>query len=143
MPQKEPEQQQAENLIGSLMDRIAGSGEKASSSGPVTLVLLGLLVLVVSILGIKLAWAKRKAAELAVQVRRAEEEKKRAEENAKLAENSTTRQAAQEEIKALSKDVLGLKARMAKRHSEQKELAEQLKPVTSWDDIVVVDGRDQ
>ena len=76
-----------------------------------------------------------------MQVRRAEEEKKRAEESAKLAENSTARQAAQEEIKALSKDVLGLKARIARRHAEQKEMAAQLKPVTSWDDIMVVDGR--
>jgi uncharacterized protein HemX len=136
-------EEEAKSLISDLMDRISGSEEKSSSSTPAMLILLGLLVLVVSVLGIKLAWAKRKAAELAVQVRRAEEEKKRAEENAKMAENSAARQTAQQEADALGKDIDNLKSQIAQRHEEQKELVSQLNPVTSWDDIVVIDGRNQ
>ena len=142
----EDKQPDEKELIGSLMDQIAGKGEgdkkESSSSWPVTMVMLGVLVLVISILGFKLAWAKRKAAELAVKVRRAEEEKTRAEENVKLGENATARQAANEEVKARSLEVLGLKARIAKRHTEQKAMVEQLSPITSWDDINVVDGRE-
>ena len=99
------------------------------------------VVLFISILGIKLALAKRKAVELAIQVRRAEEEKKRVEEAIKLNENSDIRQVIQEEIKTCQKEVLRLKARMAKRQSIQKEIADQLKSITSWDDIIIIENR--
>ena len=135
-------QNQAKNLIGSLMNQIAGQGEK-SSSWPVMLIFLSVFVIFISILGIKLAWAKRVAVKLAIQVRRVEEEKKRVEEDAKLSENSVVRQAAQEKITTCTKEVLKLKAQIAKRYSEQKEMADQLKSITSWDDIVVVNIRDQ
>lgn len=133
---------QAEDLISGLMKRVTGDGgAKGGSSFPVTLILVGILVVVISIMGFQLAFAKRRAAELTVKIRRAEEEKKRAEENVKLGENSTARQVAQEEVQARGKEVLGLKAKLARRHQEHKRALGKLKGITSWDDIVIIDGR--
>jgi len=140
-----PDQKQdkPENLLSSLMKQIAGTGEgKKSSSFPVMMVLVGIVVLVVSIMGIKLALAKRKAAKLAAQIRKSEEEKIQAQENLKLASNTTARQTAREEIAALTKETLGLKARMARRQAAHEESIKELEGITSWDDIEIVDARD-
>lgn len=132
------------NIISDLMNQIAGTGEdKKSSSFPVTMVLVGILVLVLAVFGIRMAMAKRKAAKLAYKIRKIEEEKERARENEKLAENSTARMTAKEEVKALGKEILQLKANMAMRMSDHKAEVEKLQAVTSWDDIVVVDARDE
>lgn len=141
MPNQD-EKEQAEDLISGLMKRIAGDGEdkKSSSSFPVAMVLLGIVVLIISFMGIKLAWAKRKAAELAVQVRRAEEEKKRAKEDLELANNSAEREAAQGEIEALTVEVLELKKEIADRQVQHTKDMKQLEGVTSWDDVIVVDS---
>jgi hypothetical protein len=141
-----PEEQKSEeeNLLSGLMKQISGGGEgEKSSSFPVTMVLLGVVVLIISLMGIKLALAKRQAAKLAVQVRRTEEEKKRVKEKLELSNNSTERQAAQEEIQALGKEVLGLKAKIVLRQSEHRKNVDELKGLTSWDDIVIVDGRNE
>lgn len=140
--EKEPLKE--ENLLSGLMKQVVGSeGGNSPSSFPVTMVLIGIVTLIISFMGIKLALAKRKAAQLAVQVRRSEEEKKRIKEEMQLAENSEKRQAAQEEIQELTKEILGLKAQIAKRQAAHLEYVDGLKGVTSWDDIVVVDSRDE
>ena len=144
MPPEESKEPQAEGLISSLMGKITGTGEGNSpSSFPVTLVLVGFMVLVLSIFGIRMALAKRKAAQLAAKIRKIEEEREQAKEKVKLADNSTARQTARDEATALGKEILGLKARMAKRHSEHREEVKELESVTSWDDIVIVDARDK
>lgn len=135
-----PTEEQAEGLINSLMDRIAS--KEGGASMPVTLVLVGILVIVVSVMGIRLAFAKRKAAELAVKLSRAEEEKARAQENEKLAENSTARQSAREEVAALNVEIGCLKNKMAIRHHGHEEDVKKLRSITSWDDLVVEDKRD-
>ena len=133
-----------ENLLSGLMKQIAGDGEdKKSSSFPVTMVLIGIMVLIISLMGIKLALAKRQAAKLAVQVRRAEEERKRLKEKIELSDNATERQASHEEVKALTKEILGLNARIAKRQSDHLKSVSQLQAITSWDDVVVVDSRNE
>jgi len=140
----EQEQKEQKNLLSGLMKQVAGTEEgKKPSSFPVMMVLVGIVVLIVSIMGIKLALAKRKAAKLAAQIRKSEEEKVQAQENLELADNATARQTAREEIKALTKESLGLKAKMAKRQLEHEKSVKELQGITSWDDIVVVDGREQ
>jgi len=134
MPPEE-ESPQAEGLLSSLMDKITGTG-KDSSSFPVTLVLVGFMVLVLSVFGIRMAFAKRKAAQLAAKIRKIEEEREQVKEKVKLAENSTARQTAKEEVTALSKEILSLNARMVQRHVEHQKDVEELRSVTSWDDII-------
>jgi len=137
------EEAQVKGLLSSLMDSITGVGEgQKPSSTPVTLVLVGLVVLLISVFGIRMALAKRKAAQLAAKIRKIEEEKEQAKEKEKLAENSAARQTAKEEVAALGKEVLGLKAKIASRHAEHKKDVEELKSVTSWDDILIVDARE-
>jgi len=144
MPELQP-QAETESLLKSLMDKVSGGegeSEKASSL-PVTLVIIGILVVIVSIIGIKLAFAKRKAAELASKLRKAEEEKAQAVENAKLAENSNARQTSWEEIKALDIEIQELHKQIDARRLAHEETAKELKSITSWDDIKIVDGRRQ
>lgn len=126
-----------------VTDMVSGKESGTRASWIVTLFLIAGLVVGISIIGIKLVLAKRRAAELAAKIRKAEEEKKQAEENIKLANNTTARQAAQEEVKALSKEILGLKAVMAKRETAHKENVKELEGITSWDDFIVVDGREK
>lgn len=134
--------QEEKKLLTSLMKQISGDEEGKPSSFPVTMVLLGFVVLVVSLMGIKLALAKRKAAQLAVQVRRAEEEKARIKEQAELGANEEERKKVDEVVRVLSKEVLGLKAKIALRHRDHREYVRELDGITQWDDIVVVDNRD-
>ncbi len=135
---------QGEKLLSALMGAITGTGEgQKPSSFPVTMVLIGFVVLVISVFGIRMALAKRRAAQLTAKIRKIEEEKEQAKEKEKLAENSTARQAAREEVSALGKEILKLKARIAKRHVDHEKDVEELKSVTSWDDILIVDRRAQ
>jgi signal transduction histidine kinase len=140
---KMPNQHQADDasgLISSLMERIAGKEDSTRSSFPITIIAISILVLVVAVMGVKLAWTKRKAAELAVKVRRAEEEKERAKENIELSVNAAEREASQEEVKALGKEILDLKAKIADRQTQHTKDMKQLEGVTSWDDVIVVDS---
>ena len=126
-----------------VTDMVSGKEDGIKASWIVTFFLIAGLVVGISIIGIKLVLAKRKAVELAAKIRKAEEEKKQAEENVKLSENDTARQTAREEVKAFSKEVLGLKAQMAKRQVDHEKSVEELQGITSWDDIIVVDGREK
>jgi uncharacterized protein YxeA len=142
MPDK-TEEKSEKNLLSDLMNQIAGSGEDGKSpSFPVTMVLIGIMVLVLAVVGIKMAFAKRRAAELAYKIRKAEEEKAQAEEDVKLGENSEARYVANEEVKARQREILNLKAKMALRTAAHKNEVKKLESVTSWDDIEVVDARE-
>lgn len=132
----------ATNLISSLMEKVAGKGDSKGSSLPVTLILVGIIVLILAVSGLKMAFTKRKAAKLAAQIRKAEEEKKRVEENLKLTDNAIVKQAHWEEIRAISKEILVLKSKMAIRQIAHKKAVKSLQLVTSWDDIEIMDGRD-
>lgn len=134
-------EEEEKGLLSSFMDRIA-STDKAVST-PTALILIGFVVLLISIFGIRMALAKRKAAQLAAKVRKIEEEREQAKEKEKLADNSTARQAARDEVAALGKEILQLKAKMARRHTDHKKDVEELKSVTSWDDILIVDARER
>jgi len=142
MPDQE-EKLEEKDLLSGLMKQISGDGEDSkSASFPVTMVLVGIVVLIVSFIGIKMALAKRKAAELAYKIRKIEEEKAQAEEKVKLGKNSTARLAAKDEVKALQREILGLKAKMAMRAANHTEAVDKLRSITSWDDIEIVDARD-
>jgi septal ring-binding cell division protein DamX len=143
MPDGQEKSKPEKNLLSGLMDQIAGIGEgKKPSSFPVMMVLVGIVVLVVSLMGIRMALAKRKAAKLAFKIRKAEEAKAQAEENEKLAENANARAAARSEMKTLQREILSLKAKMVKRTVEHQKEVDQLRAVTSWDDIEVIDARE-
>jgi len=121
-----------QDLMGMLTDQ---GGSKAS--WPVMLFVLAGIVIIFSVMGIRMAMAKRKAAELASKLRKAEEEKVQAAEAAKMIGNADDRKAAFEAIKVLNKDVLSLKAKMVKRSVDHHALLEDLKSVTSWDDLII------
>lgn len=127
-----------------IMDAVTGRAkESEKASWPVTLFLLAGLVIAISFLGIKLAMAKRKAAELAIKMRRAEEEKARAEEDAKLKENKDEQKEAWTRVRERSKEILSLKAQMIVRMKKHEQAVKDLQAITSWDDFVVVDDREQ
>jgi len=129
-----------EGLVQSIMDKISGqAGNKAS--WPVMLFLLGLLVLVFSILGIKLALARRQAAELAAKLRKAEEVAKQEQEKVQLANNALDRETAQLAADAAQLQVEDLHQLLEAQRLAHEEKVREIKGVTSWDNLVIVDKR--
>jgi hypothetical protein len=136
------EEKKPRHPLHDIMDMVTGRAkESEKASWPVTLILLAGLVITISILGLRLAMSKRKAAELAVKVRRAEEEKKRVVEAKELEENAHTREALEKKSQDITGKILGIKAQMALRMQKHKEAADGLRSVTSWDEVVVFDAR--
>jgi hypothetical protein len=123
-----------------LMDQVAGvKGDQAS--WPAAMVLISIFVLVLSVLGIKLALTKRKAAQLASDLRKAQEAQKEAEENAKLAADTAAQQDAQQVIMDSQAKVEAIQSDLDARKIDHDAYVKELQSVTSWDDIVVVDNR--
>jgi len=138
----EEKKEDSAGLLNSLIDQISGSKEDQSkASFPVMWILLGAVVIIISIMGIRLALAKRKAAQLAWKLAKVEEENETAKENERLAESSLARQTARLEQEALKREAEQLRAKIEDRRKAAAEEAEQLKSITSWDDIKVVDAR--
>jgi len=125
-----------------ILDSVSGSSEGGSpSSWPVTVFFLSLFVIILAVLGIKMALTKRAAAETARKLRKQLEDERQARENAKLAENDEARREAQEVIADAVARVAGLKQEMAVRQVAHEEYVKELQSISSWDDIVVVDRR--
>jgi uncharacterized protein HemX len=126
-----------------ILDSVAGSGEGGSpSSWPVTLFFLSLFVIILAVLGIKMALTKRAAAETARKLRKQLEDERQAKENAKLADNETARRDAQEVIKDIETQITELKSEMGARQVMHEEYVKELSSISSWDQLVVVDARD-
>jgi len=129
-----------ESGLKKLLDQVAGAKGDASS-WPVTVFLLAIFVIILSILGIKLALTKRGGAEAARKLREQLEAEKQAKENEKLAANEEARREAQEVIKDAEARITALQDEIDTRRSNHEEYVKQLQEVSSWDDIVVVDAR--
>ena len=132
--------QDEESGLKKLLDSVAGSKGEASS-WPVTVFLLSFFVIILSILGIKLALTKRKAADLARRLREQEELNIVAKENEKLATSAEERASTQEVIKEIEIEVAGLRDEIAASKIVHEEYVKELQSVSSWDDIIVVDAR--
>jgi len=130
-----------ESELKQLMDKVAGA-KGDQSSWPATVALLAVFVIVLAVLGIKLALTKRKAAQLASDLRRAQEEKIAAEENAKLAANEMMRKDAEEMIKDAQARAETLNNELDAHKVTHDEYVKQLQSISSWEELVVVDGRD-
>lgn len=124
-----------------LLDSVAGTGAD-KASWPATVFLLSLFVLILSFLGIKLALAKRKAAELAAQLRLQQEVAKAAKEDEKMAHNAEEREYAQGVIKETNETIVALQDEIYQRKIEHDDYVRELESVSSWDDIIVVDSKD-
>jgi glucose-6-phosphate-specific signal transduction histidine kinase len=129
-----------ESGLKKLMDQVAGAKGDASS-WPVTIFLLSIFVIILSILGIKLALTKRRAAELARKLREQEEAAKQAKENEAMAGNEEARKDAQEVIKDVEARVAAIQSDMDARRVAHEEYVKELKSISDWDQIVVVDAR--
>jgi len=136
----DPQPQDEESGLKKLLDSVAGSkGE--SSSWPATVFLLSFFVIILSILGIKLALTKRKAADLARRLREQEELNIVAKENEKLSTSEEERASTQEVIKEIEIEVAGLKDEITASKVTHEEYVKELQAISSWDDIVVIDAR--
>lgn len=124
-----------------LLDQIAGIGGD-EASWPVAVFLVSMFILILSILGIKLALAKRKAAQLAAELKQAQEGEKEAKENADLAANEEARKDAEEIIKDAQSKVTTLQNDLVTQKTNHDECVKELQSITSWDSITVVDKRD-
>lgn len=137
-----PDQNSQEEKPGlqKLLDQVAGSGgDKAS--WPVAIFLISIFVLLLSILGVKLALTKRAAAETAKKLREELEREKQARENEKLADNAESRREALEIMEEAEVKIAELQNSMDARRAEHEDYVKELQSVTTWDQIVVVDAR--
>lgn len=128
-----------------LVETVSGSSkEEKSSTGvalPIALILLGLVVVGFAVLGIMLVMARRKAAALAAQVRKLEEDKLQAIEEIKLAENEKARFDSGLKVDELKGQIEKLRSQLDQLQTENKARAETLSKITNWDDLIVVDRR--
>lgn len=151
MSDSKPEEQPVEetpkgSTLSNLVESIAGSPkEEKSSTGtsfPVAIILIGVVVLIVSVLGIMLVLARRKAARLAAQVRKLEEEKLQLKENQLLEENEEKRAKGEAIIKATEEKIAKTEEALEEVNALGRARAESLASVTTWDDLTVVDKRE-
>ena len=123
-----------------LLNSVTGTGaEKAS--WPVAVFLLSLFVIILSFLGVKLALAKRKAAELASQLRLQQEVATVAKEDEKMASNDTERQHARAVIEEVNEVITDLQKELDARKAEHDGYVKELESVAGWEGITVVDSR--
>jgi flagellar biosynthesis/type III secretory pathway M-ring protein FliF/YscJ len=108
---------------------------------PVMLGVLGLLVLVICVLGIRFALIRRKYAQLASQLRQSEEARKRAEEQIPLVTNDLEREEAKKKAAELKDQATTLAQELEVNRVKHDELAKVIQTATSWDDLQVVDSR--
>jgi len=125
-----------------LVDKVVGTKtESSSSSGGgsssivVYILLIGVAVIGISIVGWLLVRARRRAAQLAYELRKKEEEQKRAAEEHKLAENAKARNDAHKKVKKLDGDIQKLKKKLVTEKALQETRAKALQDATSWKDL--------
>ena len=128
--------------IQDIMDTIAGRSEKGAS-WPVMFFLLAALVIGVSVVGLKVAFTKRKAAKLARELRTLKEEKICAAEDARIKENEEKAKAAHVRLRELHKKEVALAHELLDNKVAHSSYVKELESVTSWDDIMIVGGRDR
>lgn len=135
---RETEQYQA------LASRVAGSsdGGRATSSFPIALVVIVFLVLTVSVICIKVLFSRRKVAKMMSEMRLADERKIQALEDEELAECEGERLAAQNVVAEAEERVEELKDQIQERRWEHTKLVGKLRAVTNWDDLEVIDARE-
>ena len=137
-PSKQPD---VKSSLQKLLDQVAGTGgDKAS--WPVAVFLIAIFVLILSVLGIKLALTKRAAAETAKKLREQLEAERQARENEKLAVNEEVRKDALEIVKDAEAKVTALQNEMDARRVVHEEYVKELQSISSWDEIIVIDARD-
>lgn len=132
------------STLWGLVDRIVGTGgQRSGTSFPATLILLGVVVVIFSAMGVTLVLSRRKAARLAAQLKRVEEEKAQAEENFRLDLNKAKRHEHTVEINRLDLHVRDLKVQIEGLEERNRHTVEDIAKITDWKDFVVVDKRGQ
>lgn len=137
----ETKKTQVEHPLKDLMEMVIGKASDSGSSLPVTIFLLAALVIGISFVGIKSALTKRKAAKAARELRKLKEEKAQAVENVQLEENAQKKDEAQKRLRVLQKKEATLANQLLDHKLKHDSYVKDLRSVTSWDDITIVDGR--
>jgi len=130
--------------LWSMVDKIVGTGDgKSGTSLPATLILLGVVVVIFSIMGVTLVLSRRRAARLAAQLRRAEEDKVQAEEQVRLNHNNEQRYAHQAKINGLDLRIRDIKDQIGGLDERNRNTLGDIAKITDWNDFIVVDKRDK
>jgi hypothetical protein len=137
-------QHKAERLQ-EMANRAAGStdGGRAAPSFLPTLLIIGALVVTVAVICIKVLFSRRKVEKLMSEMRRADEAKIQALEDEELAKYEEERIVAREKILVLEREVESLKGQIQERRKGHAELVKELGAVVNWDDLEVIDAREE
>ena len=112
-----------------------GTSSRGSSNIVVYLLVLGAVVIGFSIMGWLLVRAKRRAAELAYELRKKEEEQKRVAEDHKLAKNNAARDAVHKQVHQLEGQIQELKEKLGVQRELAATRAKAVADATSWEDL--------
>lgn len=144
-PQKPPAEAPEEKArddgphpLVALVNQATTSKEGSTGGGSnlvVYLIVVGIAVLGFAIMGWLLVRAKRKAAALAYELRKKEEEQKRAAEEHKLAQNNVERDAAHKKVHKLEGEIQGLKKGLEAQRELTAKRAQAVADATSWEDL--------
>lgn len=130
------------SVLGSMVDKIVG-GQKTSSSLPITLVLLCVVIVIFSIIGVTLVLSRRKAVKLAARLRKLEEEKAQAEENFRLETNGTLRHESSAKVNELDLRIRDVRGEIEGLDERNRHTLEGIAKITDWEDFVTIDKRNR
>lgn len=130
------------DLIKSAVRGAVGSGGRTV---PLLLAifLIAALVFGVSVACIKVLFSRRKVEKIMSKMRLADEKKIQELENEELAESEEARAAARERIVDIEEEVRALKESIQERRKDHARLVKGLESVVSWDDLTILDKREE
>lgn len=129
------------DLTRSMVGKVVGSSGRTTSLLP-ALLIVAVLVLTVSVICVKVLFSRRKVGKMMREMRLADEEKIQALEDEVMAECGEERAAAQEVAEAAEDKVTRLKDQIRERRAKHAALMSELRAVTNWDDLDVIDARE-
>lgn len=132
------------HLLLDLVDKASGNVEGSKGSSlPVFIILISVVVLAFAIMGWVIVQARRKAARLASQLRKKEEELVRITEDCQLREQAEARADAERRAATLQAEIKELKEKLEDSRAAAADQAKMLSQATGWNDLEVVDKRAQ
>jgi uncharacterized protein HemX len=136
-----PDKEEKKPALRGVVAAATGNQETKQASFPVAVILMGIAILGFAVMGFLLMRAKRKAARLAAELRRKEEEQLQAAEELKLAKNAEARDAAIKKAEKAEAEAVELRKQFddLKKSNEARKKA--ISELSDWDDLVIVDKR--
>ena len=136
------ESSSSDHPIQDTAEKIVGKEIEQRASLPVALFLAAGLFVVAGFLAVYLVMARRKIVNLSRKIRQLKVEQMKIAESAALQVNEDVRAANNLEVTAIENHIAALAAKMEKTKEAHSFTLAALESATGWDDLQIIDGRD-